>query len=621
MLNHYPLWKNLLLFVTLLLGAIYAAPNLYGETPAVQVSATRQTQITDQTIATISTILKAAGLTYQAIETFNHTLLIRFADTDTQLKANDLIKQKLGDGYTVALNMASSTPHWLTALHAMPMNLGLDLRGGINLLLSVDEESIIGQRLEGEMGNIALAFRSAKLRYVDLNRAKNNSILITFRDEMNLNQAYQILTEQFHQFLVKKSQNGINFDLIVTFSPAALNETHQHTIEQTMTTLRNRVNELGLAEAIVQQQGMDRISIELPGVQDTARAKEILGGTATLEFRMVDQTHDPRTAVDGFVPLGSKIYEYENHPILLKNQIILSGNSITDAAAGFGEDGMSSVNIRLGGGGESLFHRVTGENIGKLMAIVFVETKTTTAYDASGKPQKISKKSNRVISVATIQSALPNHFQITHLADPEEAKNLAILLRSGALPAPIEIIEERTIGPQLGVENIHKGILSVSVGLLLIVIFMALYYRVFGLIADLALICNLVLLIALLSLLDATLTLPGIAGIVLTVGMAVDANVLIFERIREELRHNTPLQSCIHIGYEKAFATILDANVTTLIVALVLFSIGTGPVKGFAITLSLGLMTSMLTGIVMTRAIVNGWLGGRRNLKKLPIGI
>ncbi len=620
MLNHYPLWKNLLLVGILLLGLIYAAPNLYGETPAVQISLNHHIHTAEQTTQTIQSTLQHAGLAYKSIEIVNRDILIRFRDTDTQLKAKDLIKQVLGDNYTVALNLAPATPHWLTVINAAPMRLGLDLRGGVNFLLTVDADSVINQRLEGEVRNVGVAFRDAKVRYMDLNRTKDNAIFMQFRDTENFKKAYKVLSEQFNQLLVKKTEKLQTFELTATFSPATLDDIRQYTVEQTMTTLRNRVNELGVAEAVVQQQGMDRISVELPGIQDTARAKEILGGTATLEFRMVDQEHDPRAAATGFVSPGSQLYLYEDRPVLLKNQIILSGNSITDAASGFGEDGMPSVNIRLGGGGESLFHRVTGENIGKLMAIVFVETKTNT-QNVNGRPQKITKKSNRIISIATIQSALPNHFQITHMSDPEEAKTLSLLLRAGALPAPIEIIEERTIGPQLGVENIHKGILSVEVGLILIVIFMALYYRVFGLIADLALIFNLMLLIALLSILGATLTLPGIAGIVLTVGMAVDANVLIFERIREELRNQSPVQSCIHTGYERAFATILDANITTLIVALVLFSIGTGPVKGFAITLSLGLITSMLTGIIFTRAIVNALFGKRRALKRLPIGI
>lgn len=616
MLNRYPLWKNLLLVFLFIIGLIYAAPNLYGDDPSVQISQSRHIPITDETVHNIEATLTDAALPYKSIEKNEHALLIRFRDTDIQLKAKDLLSQKLGDNYTIALNLAPTTPGWLEAFHATPMRLGLDLRGGVNFLLNVDAASVVTQRLEGETRNIGIAFRDAKVRYLQLIRQKDNNILIAFRDEENFKKGYGVLAERFAQLLLKKNELG-KYELTATFSPATLEDIRQNTVEQTMTTLRNRVNELGVAEAVVQQQGTDRISVELPGIQDTARAKEILGGTATLEFRMVDQEHDPRS---GFAPLGSRLYTYEGRPVLLKNQIILSGSSITDAHAAFGEDGLPSVNIRLGGGGESLFHRITGENIGKLMAIVFVETKTTTQM-INGKPNKITKKSNRVISMATIQSALPNSFQITHLSDPDEAKNLSLLLRAGALPAPIEIIEERTIGPQLGVENIHKGILSVEVGMLLVVLFMIFYYRTFGFIADLALAFNLVLLIALLSILGATLTLPGIAAIVLTLGMAVDANVLIFERIREELRNNNTPQASIYTGYERAFATILDANITTLIVALVLFSIGTGPIKGFAVTLSLGLITSMLTGIMFTRAMVNGIFGQRRSLKRLPIGI
>jgi preprotein translocase subunit SecD len=619
-LNRYPLWKNLCLGFILLLGLIYAAPNLYGDDYAVQVSQSHHLQISEATAQLLETTLKQASIPYISMIPTERDFLIRFPNPDAQLKAKDLLKQLLGDQYTVALNLAPKTPHWLIALNAAPMRLGLDLRGGVNFLLSVDVDSVVTQRLEGEVRNLEIAFHEAKVRYADLSYQKNGAILMVFRDKDNYERGYQLLNERFHQMLVKKSNHGNSFELTAIFSPGAIDEIRAATVEQTMTTLRNRVNELGVAEAVVQQQGSDRISVELPGIQDTARAEEILGGTATLEFRLADQTHDVRQVVAGFGAAGSQVYMYENRPVLLKNQVILGGSSITDASTGFGEDGMPSVNIRLGGGGESLFHRVTGENIGKLMAIVFVETKTTT-QNVNGAPQKITKKSSHVISIATIQSALPNSFQITHMTDVEEAKNLALLLRAGALPAPIEIIENRTIGPQLGEENIHRGILSVEIGLLLVVAFMALYYRVFGLIANLALIFNLVLLIALLSILGATLTLPGIAGIVLTVGMAVDANVLIFERIREELRNKTPIQLSIHTGYERAFATILDANITTLIVAVVLFSIGTGPVKGFAITLSLGLLTSMLTGIVFTRAIVNALFGSRRSLKSLPIGI
>lgn len=613
-LNRYPLWKNVLLVFILLLGLIYAAPNLYGDDYAVQISQSHHAQISENTIQSIQQALKQASIPYTSIALVEHDLLVRFADPDGQLRAKDLLKQTLGDDYTVALNLAPRTPHWLTLMNAAPMRLGLDLRGGVNFLLDVDVNSVVTQRLEGEVHNIEIAFREEKIRYTELAYQKNNVIFMGFRDQGNYEHAYQLLNERFHHLLVKHTENKKTFELTAIFSPTTVEEIRTATVDQTMTTLRNRVNELGVAEAVVQQQGLNRISVELPGIQDTARAEEILGGTATLEFRLVDQIHDVRSN-----PVGSQLYTYENHPVLLKNQVILSGSSITDAATGFGEDGMPSVNIRLGGGGERLFHHITGENIGKLMAIVFVETKTTT-QTIHGVPEKITKKSNRVISIATIQSALPNSFQITHIGDIEEAKTLALLLRAGALPAPTEIVESRIIGPQLGEENIHKGILSVEIGLLIVVVFMAFYYRVFGLIANLALVFNLVLLIALLSILGATLTLPGIAGIVLTVGMAVDANVLIFERIREELRHQTPVQLSIHTGYDRAFATIVDANITTLIVALVLFSIGTGPIKGFAITLSLGLLTSMLTAIMFTRSVVNTLFGSRRTLK-LPIGI
>ncbi len=401
-------------------------------------------------------------------------------------------------------------------------------------------------------------------------------------------------------------------------TPQAVNDARQYTIEQTMTILRNRVNELGVAEAVVQQQGSSRVAVDLPGIQDSARAKRILGGTATLEFRMVDVEHDVRNAGNGLTPVGSKQYKYENSAVLLKNQVILSGDSITSARSGVADDGSPAVMIRLGGGGESLFNRVTRQNVGKPMAIVFVETKTDRK-ELDGKIVKSRRKVERVISVATIRSALGNNFQISGLGDIQESRNLALLLRAGALPAAIDIVEERTVGPTLGLANIQRGVLSLKVGMGIILLLMLAYYRLFGFVADIALALNLVLIVAILSIVGATLTLPGIAGIVLTVGMAVDANVLIFERIREELRNGMTPHAAIHSGFERAFSTIVDANVTTLIVAIVLFGVGTGPIKGFAVTLIIGLLTSMLTAITFTRAMINLMYGGR-TVQRLSIG-
>jgi len=617
-MNKYPLWKNLLLVFILLLGFIYAAPNLYGEDPAVQITPNSGVTAAPDLTNKVSVVLSNANVTPKAVQADNKNVLIRFNNTDEQLKARDLIKTALGDDYTVAVNIAPATPHWLSALGAEPMKLGLDLRGGVHFALQVDVNTVVAQRIQGVVKNISDSLRQADIRYAAVLQQRNQ-VVVGFRDASTQADALSLLQRQFPEMMFVKQNQGDHFSLVGNWSPTGLTKLQQTAIEQTMTTLRNRVNELGVAEPVVQQQGPDRIAVDLPGIQDTARAQQILGGTATLEFRLVDTMHDPRSAIGGITPPGAILYNYDDRPILLKDQVVLTGNSITDASASFGEDGRPSVNISLGGGGESYFHRVTGENIGKPLAIVYVETRMQDQV-IDGKVVKVPKKFERVISVATIQSALPSNFQITGLSDPEESRNLSLLLRAGALPAPIFVVEERTIGPQLGAENIHMGVVSIAVGFVLAVIFMAIYYRVFGLIADLALAMNLVLLVAVLSLLGMTLTLPGMAGIVLTVGMAVDANVLIFERIREELRNGMSTQASIHAGYERAFATIVDANVTTLIAALVLFGIGTGAVKGFAVTLTLGLMTSMISGLMFSRAIVNAIFGGRA-VKKLPIGI
>lgn len=621
MLNKYPLWKNLLLIFIAVLGFIYALPNLYGDNPAVQVSAIGKLQITDTTLNEVVAAFKQTGVRYKTAEQKKQELLIRFFDTDEQLRAKDLLKNKLGDNYIVALNIAPATPSWLLALSAEPMKLGLDLRGGIHMTLDVDVSSALKQRAEGITRNLATELREANIRYLNIKSQKNGDISLGFNDQDTLAKAQQLMRSRFPELVAKAptEKDKVNFQLLVERNPAALTDLRQSILDQTMTTLRNRVNELGIAEAVVQQQGANRISVDLPGIQDSARAQEILGGTATLEFRMVDQEHDARTAVAGIAPAGTTVYDYEGRPILLKNQIILTGSSITNASAGFSEDGRAAVNVQLGGGGEALFHRLTAQNVGKLMAIVYVESKVDIKTVA-GKEVKTRRKVERVISAATIRSALPNNFQISGLTDPQESQKLGLLLRAGALPANIDVVEERTLGPKLGLENIKKGLLSIEIGLGLVILFMALYYRTFGLIANIGLLLNMLLLVGILSILGNTLTLPGIAGIVLTVGMAVDANVLIFERIREELRAGVSIQTSIHAGYERAFATIVDANITTLIVALVLFGIGTGAVKGFAITLSLGLLTSMLTAITFTRALVNASYGGRQ-VKKLSIGI
>jgi preprotein translocase subunit SecD len=617
MQNKFPLWKYVLLVLIAVLGFVYALPNLYSEDPSIQISGAKDNYT--QLESKIDDTLKKANIPVKGISKDESTLLVRFKTTDEQLKARDLIKAMLGNNYTVALNLTPTTPKWLNFMGAEPMKQGLDLRGGIHFLLEVDVNSVLTRRLEGTLKNIAQELREERIRYTGLSLGKKSELKIRFRTAKGLDDA-SILIKQKQQDLLQV-KNEVSKELILKLMPSELNNIRQNTIEQTMSILRNRVNELGVGEAVVQQQGATRVAVDLPGIQDAARAKQILGGTATLEFHLVDEGHDAQIASQtGVVPIGTKLYDMNGRPLLLKRQVVLSGDSITSAVSGFDQQTATpSVNIQLGGGGESLFTRVTRENIGKRLAIVFVETKVTSKL-IDGKIVRQSKKSERVISAAVIQSALGTHFQITGLTSSKESKDLSLLLRAGALPAAIYPVEERTVGPSLGKENVERGIVSLEVGMLLILLAMVIYYRLFGLIANIALFLNLILLVALLSIIDATLTLPGIAGIVLTVGMAVDANVLIYERIREELRHGFSPQAAIYAGYEKAFSTIIDANVTTLIVAVVLFAVGTGAVKGFAVTLSIGLVTSMLTGITFTRAMVN-LIYGSRHVKRLSIGI
>lgn len=621
MQNKFPAWKNALLVVIMILGFLYAAPNFYGEDPSVQVSAaTRVVQIDQQVVDKIQSVLQKQNLKYKSVQLEEDDVLVRFFNTDTQLQARDYIKHALGEQYAVAVTLTPATPAWLEAFNASPMKLGLDLSGGVHFLLDVDVEGVVTAREQGLVRSISEDLRNARIRYASITSVKAKGIFMRFRSIADRDDAYNLIRKEEPQLLLSKTSTNGNYSLLAKLSPAALSEVRQYTIEQTMTTLRKRVNELGVSEPIVQQQGSNRVAVDLPGVQDATRAQSIIGGTATVKFFLKDTIHDASAAMaTGVIPVGSKLYNFEGRPVLLKNQLILSGESITSAMASFSQAGTPSVNIRLGGGGESLFTRVTRANIGKPMATVFVETKTENKI-VDGKMQRVHRKVERIINIATIQDALGSSFQVTGLGDPKESSNLALLLRAGALPAPMSIIESRIVGPSLGLENIKRGMISLEVGMAIIVIFMALYYRTFGLIADFALLLNLVLLVAVLSMIGATLTLPGIAGIVLTVGMAVDANVLIYERIREEMRNGVPTQTAIYSGYEKAFSTIVDANVTTLIVAFVLFAIGSGPIKGFAITLSIGLLTSMLTGITYTRAVVN-WIYGGKKDKKLSIGI
>ncbi len=618
-MNRFPLWKYLLVVVILIAAFIYAAPNLYPSLPAVQVIGANTTEVDEQTQVTVVEALNHLGIEPIGVQLHDQTLLLEFKSTDIQLKAKEIIQQTLGDHYLVALNLANTTPDWLKSFGATPIKLGLDLQGGVHFLLQVDVDSVLMQRVEGDLRNIGQSLRDERIRYSGITRKSDNQISIQFRNQEALDAGYSFVIRRYSEFNWEKQGSGDKLSLEGSLLPASLFQAKHETLEQAMNTLRNRVNELGVSEAIVQQQGDSRVSVDLPGVQDTAEAKSLLGKTATLEFHMVDVEHDVHLAASGGVTPDSRIYNYHDQPVLLKNQIILRGSSIVSASSGFGEDGRPNVSVRLGGAGESLFTKMTAENIGKPMAVVYVEVKSVPKME-NGKQVITYQTEKRVISVATIQSALGSNFQITGLTGPNEARNLALLLRAGALPAPVTIIEERQVGPSLGQQNIHMGMMSMIVGMGLVVIFMTVYYGVMGIVANIALIMNLVLVVALLSLLGATLTLPGIAGLVLTVALAVDANVLIFERIREELRRGMGVQASIYAGYDRAFITILDANLTSLIVTMILFSMGSGTIKGFAITLTIGILTSMFTAITGTRALVN-LIYGRKNTKRISIGI
>lgn len=619
MQNQYPLWKNLLLIGVLLIGIIFALPNLFGDDPAVQISAGDNAVINVQTLEQVKQTLNTQNFSYVSIEQNGENLLVRFADTDIQLQARDALKFALGSDYIVALNLASRTPRWLLALGAYPMKLGLDLRGGVHFLYEVDINALIKAREDGDIRSIGNELREANIRYAGIERIQPHGVVVGFRDADSLNRAYSELSSRLADYTLTKRNEGSTYKLQALMSENAIFKVADYALEQTMNILRNRVNELGVSEALIQRQGKDHISVDLPGIQDTARAKEIIGKTATLRFHLVDVEHDVASAIAGDVPFGSKLYEFEGRKILLKDLAVLQGSSITYATASMSQEGRPAVTVHLGGGGESAFNRVTSENIGKPMAVVYVEPKNEQQMVA-GKLVTITHPEERIISVATIKSALGANFEITGLRSEKEAQNLSLLLRSGALIAPVNIIEELTVGPSMGKANIHKGIISIIVGFVFVVLFMAFYYRIFGLFADMALFLNLIFIVAVLSILGATLTLPGMAAMVLTVGLAVDSNVLIYERIREELRNGVSPQASIYSGYARALVTIIDANVAVLIVAMVLFSFGTGAIKGFAVVLTIGLMSSMLTSIVYTRAVVN-LVYGARNVKTLSIGL
>ncbi len=617
-MNQYPAWKYLLLVVAMIVGFLYALPNLYGADPAVQVSALRGGNINAAVQSQIEARLSEKKIPVKEVEVGSQRLLVRFDNTEDQLAAADLIKDVLGVKYAVALNLAPATPHWLQSINAQPMYLGLDLRGGVHFLMEVDMDAALQKALDRYASDLRTILRKGKVRYLSI-RSQSDKLLVKFRNAADREKGRELIHGEYTDLELKDINKGKTFELEVKVSEKELREIRKLALQQNITTLRNRVNELGVAEPVIQQQGDRRVVVQLPGVQDTVAAKRIIGATATLEYRAVDTEHDVDDAVNGKVPAGSKLYkDRDGRYYLLKSRVIATGDQIINARSGFdSQGGQPQVTVTLDGKGARKMLDFTKESVGKPMAVVFIENKSVIRM-VDGKKVVSNRKVEEIISVATIRGVFGKRFQTTGLDSPQEAHELALLLRSGALAAPIRIIEERTIGPSLGADNIEQGFESVVIGFILVLVFMALYYKVFGLVADLALAMNLVLIVAVLSMLQATLTMPGIAGIVLTVGMAVDANVLIFERIREELRNGNTPQASIHAGYAKAFSTIADANVTTLIAAVVLFSFGSGPVKGFAVTLSIGILTSMFTAIMGTRAVINLAYGGRR-LQRLPI--
>jgi preprotein translocase subunit SecD len=610
-MNRYSLWQYILIAVTLALGLLYTVPNFYGEVPAVQVQPQRATLKSDSALmGRVEDILKKGGIAPAGVFLDAASVKARFSDTDTQLKAKDALQTQLGDDYVVALNLLSNSPRWLASIGALPMYLGLDLRGGVHFLLQVDMKAAIAKKLEATLNDVRSNLREKRIQYTGVAR-EGQAIVVRFRESAVREKGLQELTRSLPDLELKTVDDGGEFRIVATLKPEAQKRTQDYSLQQNITTLRNRVNELGVAEPIIQQQGADRVVVQLPGVQDTAKAKDILGRTATLEVRMVDDeaTNNPaaiQAAQAGQVPFGDEFYvERGGAPILVRRQVVLTGDRINDAQPGFdNQTGEPAVHISLDGTGARIFHQVTRENVGKRMAILLFE-----------------KGKGEVVTAPVIRSEIPGgRVQISGRMTTQEAHDVALLLRAGALAAPMEIIEERTVGPSLGAENIRIGFQSTWYGFAAIAVYMVAYYTLFGVFSVVALAANVLFLIALLSMLQATLTLPGMAGIALTIGMAIDANVLINERIREELRNGVTPQAAIHAGYDRAWGTILDSNLTTLIAGLFLFLLGSGPVKGFAVVLCLGILTSQFSAVMVSRAMVNLYYGSRRRLEKVSIG-
>ena len=616
-MKRYGLWKYILILIVLSFGIIYSLPNLYAPDPAVQVSYNNSSQPADLNLQErIESIIDSGALSSK-IEQNEDYVLVRLGNYEDQLKAKDLLSSDLGTDVIIALNLAPTTPTWLKDIGGEPMKLGLDLRGGVHFLMEVDTEAAIKNRQNGILQDIRRRLREEKIRYTNAFVDEDLSIMLSFNSETNKDSADAFITENYPQFLGSPNTNSAN-SMKLVLAEEQIEQIESDAIDQNLTTLRNRVNELGVSEPIVQRQGKKRIVVQLPGIQDTAEAKKILGKTATLEFHLEAQLDTPRSRKTSYPFKGNR-----DNPAFLQDAIILGGDQVATAQASFDENGLPQVNITLDGEGGSRMHRATRGNIGKRLGVLFVEQKTRTIYqrDETGRqvPVQETYEVKEIISLATIRAALGTTFRITGLDSPSESSELALLLRAGALAAPMRFVEERTVGPSLGADNIQAGIFSMELGMALVLFFILFYYRVFGVAASLALSFNIVLLVAVMSILSATLTLPGIAGIVLTVGMAVDANVLIFSRIREELKKGRKPLDAIDAGYNRAFLTIWDANVTTLIVAVILLSYGSGPVKGFAITLSIGIITSMFTAIMGTRAFVNLIYGSKKDLTRLSI--
>lgn len=616
MLNRYPLWKNLVIMFLVLFAALYALPNLYGEDFAVQISATRSGEVTLDTLEQVEQTLQREGIEPISVAFEGSQILVRLSSDDDQLAAREALVAELGLNYVVALNLAPATPGWLAAIGGEPLKLGLDLRGGVHFLMEVDMDEALMKIREQMVTTVRDRLREERVRYRRVEEAGNN-VVVELRNAEDYQSAVSLLRNQYQGYELRTDSGSNTLTLVMT--DQFLQETRSNAIDQNITILRNRVDELGVAEPVIQRQGQDRIVVELPGIQDTARAKEILGATATLEFRFQDTQNDLQDAQAGRVPFGSRLYNVRGGgQVLLQNRVILTGDHIVDASVGYDESGRAQVNISLDSAGGRLMTQATRGNVGEPMATVFIEFIATGETTEDGRIA--FERVEEVVSVATIQAVLGSNFRITGVGGVQEAQNLALLLRAGALIAPIQIVEERTVGPSLGAENVKAGLTAIVGGFILVLLFMGIYYRKFGLVANLALLTNLVMIVGIMSLIPgATLTMPGMAGIVLTVGMAVDANVIIFERIREELIEGRSPQQAIARGYENAFSTIADANITTLITALILFAVGTGSIKGFAVTLAIGIVTSMFTAIAGTRAVINLTWGRQKRLTKLSI--